>query len=649
MRRLGVVAVVLALVAGAVALVVTRNGGGSGASAKTPHPGATVTGYLADWTKGDYTAMRAIAYQAPPSFVAQHRAMVDALGAANLRFTAGRVTTNLDDTQATAPFTATMRVRGFGRWSYTGRLTLVRVIRTENGTVAPAEPGDTGGRWEVAWSPSTLHPRLRVGLGLAVTRTWPQRASILDGNGNVLVGTGAMVQIGVEPRAIKDLDATALAFQQQLQVPVAVFKQKVAAAHPDWFVEFATMPRGPQYDRVRDVLYPIPGTRFVTKEGRVYPANGFARAVLGSTHEATAEDLKNFGAPYQQHDVVGASGVERTYERQLAGTPSGDIRIVNAKTKKLVEVLKRFTGTKPANVTITIDPTIQAAAEAAIATAPANAALVAIDVPSGEVRAVANNPLDGFDRALEGHYPPGSTFKIVTSTAVLSTGGSTATTISCPAALTIGGRTLHNAEGEASGPVPFRTAFAESCNNAFVQLAERAGIPAMESAAAAYGFNTEYNSGLSHFGGSYPHPKDVVELAESSIGQGRVDASPMHMASVAAAVARGQWTPPVVVRGVQQPPAFKAPAALAPPTANTLRDFMVAVVQPGGTAAAVDFGGREVHGKTGTAEFGDNTQTHAWFVGYSGNVAFAVVVEAGGFGGKVAAPIAARFLTALPR
>jgi cell division protein FtsI/penicillin-binding protein 2 len=382
---------------------------------------------------------------------------------------------------------------------------------------------------------------------------------------------------------------------------------------------------------------------------RVHPDPTFASQLLGTTHEITAEELKRMGTPYDVGDTVGAGGVEDTYERQLAGTPSGDVHLVDTKTHQTVAALKEFAGTKPRPVTITLDATVQAAADAALATVTQPAALVAVDTQTGEVRAVTSRPLNGFNRALTGRYPPGSTFKIVTATAALSTGATPATTITCPAALTLGGRTFHNFEGEATGTIDFRTAFAKSCNNAFIQLAEHAGTAALENAAKSFGFNAKYSSGLPSFGASYPHPKDVVELAGSSIGQARVEASPLHMASVAAAAATGTWKPPVIVRGVKN----TVPAApIAPAVDGALHDFMSAVVQTGGTGTAAAVPGRQVFGKTGTAQFGNDSSTaaptHAWFVGYSGNIAFAVLVEGGGVGGRVAAPLAARFVSALP-
>jgi cell division protein FtsI/penicillin-binding protein 2 len=645
MRRLGVVAIIVAVIAaGAVAFVALRSTGDDTAS--IPDPTSTVDAYLAAWQRHDYAAMARLVYQPGSKFEATHEQMVDALHVTRERFTAGRIVRNAEGTQATAAFRANLRLRGLGAWRYDGQLRLVRIVATENGTRSPASAGDSGGSWRIAWGPAALHPEMRLGLKFARVRVWPDRGSILDANGQVLVGGGAIVQIGVEPRRIQNRDDVAAALQQQLGVTRAQLDAALAGAQPDWFVPVASLPRGPRYDAVRAALYPVPGVLFRATTGRVRPDDTFARHVLGGTHEITAEELKELGAPYDVGDLVGSSGVEESYERQLAGTPAGNVQLVDAKTGKRVEVLQRWKGTPSKSVTVTLDPTVQAAADAALSGVAQPSALVAVDTATGEVRAVASRPLNGFNRALTGRYPPGSTFKIVSATASLNTGATAATTVTCPGALEVGGRTFHNFEGEASGTITFLTAFYESCNNAFIQLTQKAGEAALDAAATSYGFNAQYQVGLPHFGGSMPKPKDVVELAAASIGQGRVEASPLHMASVAAAAATGTWRPPIIVRGVTNN--VTAPP-IAPNVDATLHDFMAAVVQRGtGTAAAVP--GTQVFGKTGTAEFGttDPAPTHAWFVGYSGNLAFAVLVEGGGVGGRVAAPVANRFLTALP-
>jgi cell division protein FtsI/penicillin-binding protein 2 len=138
-----------------------------------------------------------------------------------------------------------------------------------------------------------------------------------------------------------------------------------------------------------------------------------------------------------------------------------------------------------------------------------------------------------------------------------------------------------------------------------------------------------------------------VEKVASAIGQGRVLASPLQMAAVAATVDSGSYRAPRLVVGAADDTAVPKP--LPQPVLDGLRAMMAAVVTSGtGTSANVT-GGGQVYGKTGTAEFGNANppMTHAWFIGFRGDIAFAIVVEGGGVGGTVAAPIAAKFLRAL--
>jgi cell division protein FtsI/penicillin-binding protein 2 len=136
-----------------------------------------------------------------------------------------------------------------------------------------------------------------------------------------------------------------------------------------------------------------------------------------------------------------------------------------------------------------------------------------------------------------------------------------------------------------------------------------------------------------------------VEVGASAIGQARVLASPVQMASVAAAVAAGQWHQPVLT--TEPAPKVVTIPALDPAIVTALRSFMASVVQKGGTAGDAGLPAGTA-GKTGTAEFGNDNppKTHAWFIGFRDGLAFAVVVEGGGVGGRVAAPLAAQFLNA---
>ena len=297
------------------------------------------------------------------------------------------------------------------------------------------------------------------------------------------------------------------------------------------------------------------------------------------------------------------------------------------------------------SLTTTIDRRVQAAAEAALAGRSDEAALVAVQPSTGDVLAVANRPVEStYNRALEGTYAPGSTFKVVSTAALLRDGLAVGETVSCPSTIEAGGRRFKNFEGGAEGAVPFSRDFAVSCNTAFVALAPRLAPDALRRTARDYGLGRELELAVPAAGGQVPPGEDAVERAAAMIGQHEILASPLSMALVAATVAEGRWRAPRLLAGEPQ----QAGPALAASERDTLRSLMRLVVTEGSGTALSGVGG-DVRGKSGTAEFGggDPPPTHAWFIAFRDDLAVAVLVERGRSGGSVAAPLAARFFSAL--
>ncbi len=301
--------------------------------------------------------------------------------------------------------------------------------------------------------------------------------------------------------------------------------------------------------------------------------------------------------------------------------------------------VKTFAGHAAKRVRTTLDRRLQAAADRAVGTAPA--ALVAVRPSTGEILAVADRLAEA-KGAFLGLYPPGSTFKVVTAAALLEKGMSPSAAVDCPAVTVAAQRTVHNDGDFALGSVPLARAFAESCNTTFATLGVAAGGRALASAAAGFGFGSRFDPGVDQaYSADFPSGAAGNALAEASIGQGRVQATPLDMAVVAAAVADGTYRSPRLVaeRLVGRRPESRLPSRVT----SGLRAMMGDVVRYGTAARAGLPPG--THGKTGTAEYGSGGGTHAWFIGYRGDLAFAVFVERGGEGGRVAAPIAARFLS----
>jgi cell division protein FtsI/penicillin-binding protein 2 len=633
----------------AVVAVVALAGIGAGAwwlLRPKARPEPVAAAYLEAWGRGDWAAMHAQVAAPPADFAKRHTAMTEALRVTQASFAPGPAT--VSDDRAEVPFQARLRLRALGEWPYAG---LLRLVRRDD-------------RWRVDWSPATLHPEMTPDLRFQRTRSWPERAPILAADGSELAGPGAVVTVSIVGERVKDPAEVADALVEHVEVPRAAARRALADAErrPNQAVPVATLPEI-DYQAVRDAIYPVPGLSFQEGVGREYDGPASARMLLGSVGPVTADDLKELGAPYQAGDQVGhGNGLEAAFERRLAGTPSGEVRLAG-RDGEAVKVLHRFAGKDGQPVETTLDPLAQRAAENALDPVGKPAALVAVRPSTGELVAVVSTPVNGYNRALLGRYPPGSTFKVVTAEALLAGGLRPGDQVDCPRQAKVGGRTFGNFEDEVLGRIPFSSAFAHSCNTAFVQqAAKRLDGDELVTAASRFGFNLAPSPGIPAVTSRVPTPSDKADLAAESFGQGRVTASPLQMALVAATAAEGRWRPPTLITGGpsnsgdgdetrsndaggSQP--AKSPDPLDPKVAATLRTLMRQVVTEG-TAAPANLPGR-VGGKTGTAEFGtgDPLPTHAWFIGFRGDLAFAVVVEDGGVGGRVAAPVAARFLNGL--
>lgn len=332
------------------------------------------------------------------------------------------------------------------------------------------------------------------------------------------------------------------------------------------------------------------------------------------------------------------TGLERLYDAQLTGTSGGLVQVVDASTGDVVRVVKEFPAHAAQPVRTTLDLPLQAAAEAALAGVSGQAALVVVDTATGEVRAVADRPVDGLPAAFADEAP-GSTFKVVVATAALLHGWTPSRPVACPAHASYGGEVFGNDE-----PLPpmltLASAFALSCNTAFLGIADSLPKGTLRTTASLFGFGRGPLLPTGAQGGQVPVPQGTTEAYADVIGQGRVEASPLLLASMSAAVASGTWRQPHLVPG-------DAPSVALPPAViGPLQQLMAGVVTSGTARTAGLPPG--TFGKTGTAQYGSATPlpTHAWFTGWRGGLAFCVYVKDGASGGSVAAPIAARFLRA---
>ncbi|MGZ4165577.1 MAG: penicillin-binding transpeptidase domain-containing protein [Solirubrobacteraceae bacterium] len=603
-----------------------------GGSSSTPQ--STLHRYLTAWSHGDWAAMRKLVARPPAAFTAANTQAFGALGVTSATFAAGRVTQK--GSKASARVTERYVLPHVGTWS---TATTVQLVQRNDA-------------WKVAWTPATINPALRSGGRLATVRDWPSRAAITGAGGAPLTAARPLVTVGVVGSRIKNAHAVGAdlvaAGATAAEVKAALGQAKT---HPTFFEPVFQVSRA-RFEQLKAQpgptnVYAVAGTQFEQTTARSAITPQLAAHLVGTVGAITAQQLKALGPPYDASSQVGQTGLEYAAERRLAGTPATKI-VAQSAGGDPSKTLATFPGHPGQPVSTSIDPRVQRAAEAALASVHKAVAIVAMRASTGQLLAAVSDPTSvAYNQALQGAYPPGSTFKVLTSTALIQKGLSPGSPASCPPSLTVNGEVFHNAEGDQ--PVStLDQAFTESCNTAFIGLATAhlrlADFPAV---ANVYGLGRTPHMGLTAFDANVPAPSGQADLAASAIGQGRVTFSPLGMAVVAAAIDSGAARAPRLVDGA--PDDHIAPSPLPGTVADDLR-LMMGHVVTGGTAANTGLPAG-AHAKTGTAQYGSGgkLKLDAWLMGYDGDVAFAVVVQnSGGVnGGPLDGPVIARFLNAL--
>ncbi len=395
-------------------------------------------------------------------------------------------------------------------------------------------------------------------------------------------------------------------------------------------------------------------------EAREHPLGSAAIDITGEVGMPEAADLPALARQgFSAETPVGISGVERVFNQRLAGKPGGSLLAVSDASGS-TRTLAHAEPQQGAPVKTTIDFGLQEAAVSALAGRLGGIAV--LDTRRGNVRALAG-------QAFSAPRPPGSTFKLVTTTAALQEGAvSLDDYFPIVNGVNVGGRFIYNANGEYCGGT-FPEAFAHSCNADFAPLGPEIGNEKLVEVAERFGFNSPPSLYAPRIVGEMELPEpsipteigDDLDLAVSAIGQGEVLATALQMASVAQTIAND---------GVRQPTSLVANRKLrpdAPPVrvmtrklANQLTELMVGVVA-GGTGTAGAIAEAQVAGKTGTAELGPKPGQEdepnpvqikdAWFAAFAPaekpRLAVAVLlIEAEAAGGEVAAPAAAAVLSA---
>ncbi|MHA7240212.1 penicillin-binding transpeptidase domain-containing protein [Arthrobacter sp. TMS1-12-1] len=600
---------------------------------------------------------------------------------------AGVEETGEDTATATLEYTWDLDATGQD-WTYSTTADLTRV----------------GDSWRTAWEPGVFAPDLLPDEKLTLTRTPGDRGDITGAGGAVIVTQRPVLRVGIDKTLVPEAQraASARALATLLDVDPAGYEEQVTTAGAEAFV-VALVLRDDASRTVTDAqIDAIPGALRQADTLELGPTRTFARELLGGVGEATEELVEESDGAIRAGDITGMGGLQLQHNARLAGTPGLSVDAAPAGGGSTAP--RSLFTTAPVDgedLATTLDPRLQSLGEEVLADEPSASSIVAIRPSTGEILAAANGPgSEGLQTALLGQYPPGSTFKVATSLALLRKGFTPGTPTECSEEVVVDGRRFTNAgtfPARFVGTIPLLETFAQSCNTGFISARDRISQADLEGAATDLGIGVEASIGTPAFFGSVPDTAEGTAHAAAMIGQGEVLVSPLSLATMAASVGAGaRVTPTLLAPGEptdlepgsesaaasQEPdgdstgsaspsgpapsnpassnaapsgPASSNPAssnpvepsALTAAESATLKTLMGAVVSQGGAQLLQDVPGAPVLAKTGTAEFGSETppRTHAWVVALQGDLAVAVFVEEGELGSTSGGPLMQAFLT----
>lgn len=535
----------------------------------------------------------------------------------------------------------------------------------------------------------------------------PVRGLIYDRNGVLLANNVPSFGLYVTLEDVKDRKALIEALVRMIGLDGATVRKKLSERGsrllPRKVKDGLTLREAALIESHR---LDLPGVTVRAESQRNYPSGMTAAHLLGYVGEVSSEQLdKPEFAELHLGSVIGQYGVEKTYDRFLRGRAGQKTVEVDAlgHEKRTVEIDKPLAGD---DLYLTIDARVQALAEQLLG--EESGAIIAIETTTGDVLAMASRPV--FDpnvlsreltakqwekivqdeghpltnRATQGQYPPGSTFKIVVAAAGLETGTvNTTTKVRCTGGYPFGGRVYRDWKAQGHGVMDVVDAIVDSCDVFFYTIGQRLGIDTMAEFADRFGLGHETGVELpSERTGIVPstvwkskvrnEPWMPGETISAAIGQGYTTVTPMQMAMLMATVAgSGDSYRPKIVRAIKEratgqvlelPSVPRPKLALKPQTYELLHESLEGVVTRG-TAGRARSALVNIAGKTGTAQtvalkddrkkdtdIPKRFRDHAWFVSYAPaeapRIAVAVLVENMGHGGSAAAPLAKQVIEA---
>jgi penicillin-binding protein 2 len=519
----------------------------------------------------------------------------------------------------------------------------------------------------------------------------PIRGYIFDRNGTLIVDDGPSYTVTVTPAVF---DTSSLnRFAALLRMDPREIAEKIAKGRSTSRFTPMRIKRDINYktlSAIEETLFSLPGVDYQVESKRIYSTKMRAPHLLGYVKEISDAQLARSSEVYRQGDVVGATGLESSYESMLRGEKGYEFHSVNAQGQFLGrydEGKSDLQAKDGFDLTLCLDASVQAVAESLMSNY--RGALVALDPNDGGIIAMVCKPdfdpsiFSGvtptqlwqklnsdttkplFNRATMTRYPPGSTFKMVIAAAGLQEGVVDENfRVHCTGVYRFGDRVFKDLH--AHGSTNITEAIERSCNVYFYQLVMKVGLERFAKYSKMFGFGeptgvdvNEETSGLipstQHYDRVYGKGKWTQGLVVNlGIGQGEIGVSPLQMARYAAALANGGTLhQPHAVLSIRNNRTgtvdlvehHSRDTGIEPDVIAKLREGMRRVVQePGGTGSLARIPGIISAGKTGTAE-NPHGEDHAWYVGFAPfenpTIAIAVIVENAGFGGTKAAPVAA--------
>ena len=520
--------------------------------------------------------------------------------------------------------------------------------------------------------------------------TYAPRGNIYDRNGNVLAANSSVYTISVIRDELTDTENELSQVSGYLNIPVKTLKKNMKKYGRGRFLpsRIARDVKVETLSLIEEHKNELPGVIYSTLPVRYYPMQDSIRAshLLGYLREIGPSELsRKDGRGYVGGDFIGASGLEYFYESHLIGDKGHYYQQVDALGREAGEVSDRepIPAIPGNDLYLTIESKLQADVEKTLEGLKASS--VVLNALTGEVLAMVSKPdfrlsdFAGFmedeewqrfqnskedlllNRAITGRYPPGSAMKLVTAIAGLEEKLTNLDwTVECTGSYYYGDRVFRCWKEEGHGKVNISKGVKESCNIYFYQLIQRMDIDVWFKYANLFGFGSKTGIDLpQEKSGIAPNRKFMNRkygkrgwtsgtLLNISIGQGDLLVTPLQMSRFAAILAtKGKNIAPWLA---SRPNAQAKKISFKKSTWDLIHEMMFNVVNtPGGTAYSSRIASTsiEFYGKTGTAQ-NPRGEAHAWFIGFatkgSQTISISVIVENGGTGGSVAAPVASKIV-----